>query len=177
MCTDIKYSVTGLTCSDQRITASHLHVRLNTSLFSQQHIFTHSPYCRGNSTIATSWIISSQISHGVKAPAIILLKLMCLYLCRAPMIAVSEDWLMQTWPGQCFWLLRHPFNWGYWIAVADWLALVLLVKIHTDERPVSTKSVLNASRSHDGVVLCSSMLIGTPDSQSGACSHFCFSHF
>lgn len=89
--------------------------------------------CRGTSTIATSWLTSSLIctrSDRVKALATILLKLMCLYLCSALMIAVSEDWLMLTWWGQCFWLLRHPCNWGYWVAVADWLALVLLVK-HT----------------------------------------------
>lgn len=110
--------------------------------------FSPSPlHCRGNSTIATSWIISSQIctgSDGVKALAIILLKLMCLYLCSAPMIAVSEDWLMQTWPGQCFWLLGHPFNRGYWVALADWLALVLLVKIHTEDPcPTSLFWMLN----------------------------------
>lgn len=37
MHTDIKHSATDLTCSDRRITLSHLHVRLNTSVFPLAH--------------------------------------------------------------------------------------------------------------------------------------------
>lgn len=76
--------------------------------------------CIGNSTIATGWIIFSQIctgSDGVKVPAIILLKRMCLYLCSAPMIAVSRL-ANADMARPVFLVVRHPFNWGYWVALA-----------------------------------------------------------
>lgn len=91
---------------------SHLDLQLNKSPLPSS-TFSPSPLrCRGNNTIATSWITSSTICirfDGVRALAI-LLKLMCLYLCCALLIAASVD-LCKAWADMArpvFWLLRHP---------------------------------------------------------------------